>query len=108
MFLSIETGMLGNFLSCLKGVKTLSRLKREGGISHETPEWKRASSCIEGENLLVFLKLQQETRGSPRVKMRTSGNRSCCLMKVQSLCQLRGASWDSSPVAAGAAFFILS
>ena len=30
------------------------RLKREGGISHETPQWKRASSCVEGSNFWFF------------------------------------------------------
>ena len=32
----LETGILGKFLSCIQGVKDLSRLKREGGISLET------------------------------------------------------------------------
>ena len=40
--------MLGNFLSCLKCVKVPLSLKWEGGISHETPQWKRASSRVEG------------------------------------------------------------
>ena len=40
--------MLGNFWSCLKGVKDLSRLKREAGISLEMLQWKRASSRFEG------------------------------------------------------------
>ena len=47
-FSQVETGMLGNFWSCLKGVKDLSRLKREGGISFEMLQHKRASSRIEG------------------------------------------------------------
>ena len=40
--------MSGNFLSCITNVKTLSRLKREGGISLGTLQQKRASSRIEG------------------------------------------------------------
>ena len=43
--------MLGNILSCIKGVKDLSRLKREGGIFLETPQQKRASHLsLRGEN----------------------------------------------------------
>ena len=53
------------------------------------------------ENLLVFLELWQETWGSSQIMTGTSGTRSCCLSKVQSPYELRGASWDSSPVAAG-------
>ena len=34
--------MLGNFLSCLKGVKDPLRLKREGVISLHTEQQKRA------------------------------------------------------------------
>ena len=40
--------MSGNFLSCIKGVKDLSRLKSEGGISLETLQRKKASSRVEG------------------------------------------------------------
>ena len=44
----VQTGMLGNFLSCLKVVKDLSRLKREDGIPLEMPQRKTASSCVVG------------------------------------------------------------
>ena len=55
-----------------------------------------------GENLLVFLKLWQETWGSSLVTTGTSGTCSCCLRKAKSPCELGGASQDSSPVGAGA------
>ena len=47
------TGISGDFLSCIKGVKYT--FKREPGIPLQTLLWKRASSCFEGENLVVFL-----------------------------------------------------
>ena len=40
--------MLGNFRVASRVSSTLSRLKREGEISFEMPQWKRTSSCIEG------------------------------------------------------------
>ena len=40
--------MLGKFFSCIKGVKYPLRLKREGGISLEMLQQKRASSGVEG------------------------------------------------------------
>ena len=49
-----------------------------------------------------FLKLRQETWGSSRVKTGTSGTNSCGLWKVQSPCELQGASRYSSPVFARA------
>ena len=57
--------------------RTLSRLRREGAISPETPHWKRASSRFEGRiswffsscsrKLGVPLKLQQGPHGPARV-----------------------------------------
>ena len=47
--------MLGNFWSCLKGVKDLSRLKREAGISLKMLQWKSASSRFEGRISCFFL-----------------------------------------------------
>ena len=38
--------MLGNFLSCLEGVKTLSGLRMEGGISLKTAQQKSASARV--------------------------------------------------------------
>ena len=73
----LETGMSRNFLSCLNGVKTLSRLRREGGISLEPPPWKKASSHVEdriswffsscGRKLGVPLKLHWGHQGPARV-----------------------------------------
>ena len=37
---------------------TLSCFRRERGIPLETLLWKWASSCVEGENLMVFLELR--------------------------------------------------
>ena len=51
----MQTGMSGNFLSCIKDVKEPLCLKREGGISLETPQWKRAYSHIEGRISWFFL-----------------------------------------------------
>ena len=39
---TVQTTMMGKFLSFLKGLNDLSRLKRECGISFETPQWTRA------------------------------------------------------------------
>ena len=39
---------LGTCLDATMVSRTLSRLKRESGISLQTPQWKRASSRIEG------------------------------------------------------------
>ena len=57
-----------------------------------------------GENLLCFLETLgfQETPCLSQVEMGISGARLCCLRKVQSPFELRGASQDSSPVRAGA------
>ena len=48
LFLSSANGDVGELLSCLKGDKDLSGLRREDGISLETPQWKWASAHIEG------------------------------------------------------------
>ena len=51
---------------------------------------------------MVFLEAWREVWGSSRVAMGTSGTRLCCIRKVKSPLELRGASWDSPPVDAGA------
>ena len=43
----VGTGMLGNFLSCIKCVKYPSRFKRECGICLKILLWNRASSHVE-------------------------------------------------------------
>ena len=93
--------MSGKFLSCLKGVKDPFKAQegRWDFFQDAAAEKGLISHCE--ENLLVFLELQKDTWGSSQVTMGTSGTRSCCLRKVQSPCELRRASRDSSPVGAG-------
>ena len=79
--------MLGKFWSCLKGVKDLSRLKREGRISLETPQWKRASSRFEGRiswffsscgrKLGVPLELRWGPQGPARIALGQSSLHAC-------------------------------
>ena len=92
--------MLGNFLSCLKGVKDpFGAQEGRWDFSRYTAAEKGFSSCAE-ENLLIFFELRQQTWGSSRVTTGTSGTRSGGLRKVHSQCELQGPSWDSSAVAA--------
>lgn len=49
----VQTGMSGNFLNCLKGVKDPFELRREAGFPRDTTVEKGLSSHG-GENLLVF------------------------------------------------------
>ena len=51
----VETGMLGNFLSCSKGVKDPWKFQMLGVISLETPQRKWASSRLEGQPPGLFL-----------------------------------------------------
>ena len=46
---------LGTCLDATMVSRTLSRLKRESGISLQTPQWKRASSRVEGRISWFFL-----------------------------------------------------
>ena len=81
--------------------RSLSRLKREGGISLKTPQRKRASSRVEGRiswffsscssKIGVLLELQRGPEGPACVRLRN----------VQSPCELEGAYRDSSAVAVG-------
>ena len=88
MFLSSSDVMSGNVLSCLKGVKDTS-VAQEGrwDFSGDTAPEKVLSWGL-GENLLVFLELQQKIWGSSLVMMGTSGTSLCGLRKVQSSCEL--------------------
>ena len=81
MFLSNRDGYVVNFLSCLKGVKDHFQAQ-EGrwDFSQDATVEKGLISHL-GENLLVSLELQQETWGSSRVSMGTSGTRLCGLGK---------------------------
>ena len=92
--------MSGNFLSCIKDVKDPFK-PQEGrwDFSRDTAA-EKGLILRSGENLLVFLELQQEILAFSRVTTGTSGTCSRGLRKVQSPCELRGASRDSSPVGA--------
>ena len=78
--------MLGNFLSCSKGVKDPLKFKREGVISLKMPHWKRASSCLERRTSWIF----SSWGISSRVTMGTTGTRSGGLRNGQSSCELLG------------------
>ena len=93
--------MSGNFLSCIKSFKESFEAQGERwGFSREAAA-KEGLISPGGENLLDFLELWQETWGSSLVTTGNSGTHLCCLRKVKSPCELRGASQDSSPVGAG-------
>ena len=97
----VETGMLGNFLSCSKGVKELWKFQSLGVISLETPERKWASSRLNGRTSWIFSSCGR----CSRLTTGTSGTRSGGLRKGQSpwelLGGLSGVSRDSSPVETG-------
>ena len=70
MFLLNENGMLGNFLSCIEGFKYHFEFTRECGISLETLQQERASSCDDGGTSWFFssyggiLELRWGTQGA--------------------------------------------
>ena len=80
--------MLGNFVSCIKGVRNLSRLKKEGGISLATPQRKRATSRKERRIFRFFLscgrkygaplELRWGSYGPARVSAGKSGLHASC------------------------------
>ena len=80
------TGISGDFLSCIKGVKYT--FKREPGIPLQTLLWKRASSCSEGEiscffsscggKLGVPVNLRWRPHGPDCVSSEKSGLFPCC------------------------------
>ena len=90
--------ILGNFLSCSKGVKEPLEFQRLGVISLETPQRKWASSRLEGRSSWIFSSCGR----CSRLTTGTSGTHSGGLRKGQSPWSCSGASWDSSPVDAGA------
>ena len=94
----VETGMLGIFLSCSKGVKELCKVQRLGVISLETPQRKWSSSRLEGRTSWIFSSCGRCSRPTTG----PSGTHSGGLRKGQSPCKLQGNSRDSSPVSAGA------
>ena len=87
-----ETGMSGNFLSCIKGVKDpLEAQEGKWDFSQEATAEKGLISCW-GENLLDFLELRWETWGSSWVTTGISGTCSCYLRKVHPMRVVRGLS----------------
>ena len=80
------TGISGDFLSCIKGVKYT--FKREPGIPLQTLLWKRASSCGEGKiscffsscggKLGVPVNLRWRPHGPDCVSSEKSGLFPCC------------------------------
>ena len=82
----VETGMLGNFLSCSKGVKDLLKFQRLGVISLETPQRKWDSARLEGRTSWIFSSCGR----CSRLTTGTAGTRSGGLRKSQSPFELLG------------------
>ena len=100
--------MVGNFLSCLKGVNDPFEaqegrwdLSRDAAVEYGHISHLR-------ENMLLFLELRPQTWGPSQVMTGTSGTRSWGLRNVQSPCEVRRTSVDSSAVAAMAEVLIWS
>ena len=88
--------MSGNYLSCSKGVKDPLEVHRLVMISLETPQWKWASSRMDGRISWIFSsfgKCSRLTMGGPALVAsgKASPHASCS-----------GPSRDSSPFVAGA------
>ena len=62
--------------------RTLSRLKREGGISLETPQGKEASSRIEGRISWFYSSWDKEIGVPFELQQGPLGTHSCCLRKA--------------------------
>ena len=94
----VGTGMLGNFLSCSKGVKDPLEVQRLGVISLETPQRKWASTRLEGRTSWILSscgrcsRLQQGPQGPALVASGKARPHASC----------SGASRDSSPLDVGA------
>ena len=80
----------------------LSRLKREVGISLETLQWKRASSRFEGRISWFFSSCGSKIGVLNELQLEPQGPACGSFRNVQSSCEWRGASQDSSIVTAGA------
>ena len=74
---------------------------REGGISLKMVQWKGASSQVERRISWGFSSRDRKF-GVPLELRPGPQTHSCCLSKVKSPYELRGASQDSSLVCAGA------
>ena len=76
--------MSGNFLSCSKGVKDPLEVPEVTCDSLETPQWKGASSRLEGRTSWIFSSCGR----CSRLTTGTSGTHSGGLRKGQSPCEL--------------------
>ena len=76
----VQTGMSGNFLSCSKGVKDPLEVPEVTCDSLETPQWKWASSRLEGRTSWIFSSCGR----CSRLIMGTSVTRSGGIRKGQS------------------------
>ena len=93
----VETGMLGNFLSCSKGVKDPLEVPEVRVNSLETPQRKWASPRLEGKTWIF------STCGScSRLRTGTSGPTLVASGKARPHVSCSGASRDFYPVDAGA------
>ena len=88
--------------------RTLSRLKREGGTSLETPQRKRASSHIEGRISCFFSSYGSKLGVPLELRRGPQGPTRGGLRNIQSPCELRGASQDPFVFAARAEVLIWS
>ena len=105
MFLSSADGDVGNFLSCINGVKNpFGAQEGRWDFSCDAAAEKGLNS-LGGENLLVFLELRW---GSSRGTMGNSGTWLWGLREVPSSRGSKGATLDSSGVAAAAQVLISS
>ena len=94
----VETGMSGNFLSCRKGVKDPLEVSEVMCDSLETPQWKGASSRLEGRTSWIFSSCGR----CSRLKTGTQGPALVASGKASPHASCSGASRDSSPVDARA------
>ena len=84
----VGTGILGTFLSCIKGVKYPFSFQELTWDFFGDTALEKGLNSRWGENLMVFLELWWEAWGSSQVVMGTSVTRSCCFREVGSLLEL--------------------
>ena len=82
----VETGKLGNFLSCSMGVRDRLEVPDVRCDYLETPQWKWASFRLEGRTSWIFSSCSK----CSRLTTGTSGTLSGGLRKGQSPCDLLG------------------
>ena len=108
MFLSSADGYVVELLELTQGCQDPLEVQEERWDFSRDAEVEKGLISRGGENLLVFLELQQQTWCSLPVTVGTSGIRLRGLRNIQSPCDLRGASRDSCAVAAVAEVLIWS